>query len=283
MTIKIRKAERKSAKLRLLFAGGSGSGKTYSALLCARAFADWKDIVIIDTENSSSDLYAHLGDYMVVDLDNHSPEAYIEAIKAIEDFGAKVIIIDSISHEWEWCTAHNSQLAGNSFTNWAKTGERHNKFVSAMLNSKCHIIATSRTKQEYVIEKENGRTKINKLGLKTVQRDGIDYEFTIMFDVDSQHFCTVSKDRTGLFVDKPSFVFTTEHGNSIVEWCNNGTTVEDVKKLVLAAESKKDLISLWKTYPSFQSEIKAVFTNQKNKLDAIVADTKSTPIDSKTA
>ena len=83
--------------------GPSGSGKTFSALLCAFGLTnDWSKIAVIDTENHSADLYSHLGNYSVLNLSKpFSPERYVEAIDVCEKAGMKVIIIDSITQEWD--------------------------------------------------------------------------------------------------------------------------------------------------------------------------------------
>jgi len=154
--MKLQQAERKQAKIKLGLQGPSGSGKTYSALLLAYGLInDWNKIAIIDTENHSADLYAHLGTYQVLALDKpFTPERYIEAIDVCEQAGMEAIIIDSISHEWEGTggilETHGAML-GNSFTNWAKVTPRHNDFVQRILQPNCHIIATVRSKQEWVL------------------------------------------------------------------------------------------------------------------------------------
>ena len=101
--MQIQKAQRKKAKIKLGIQGPSGAGKTVGALLIAYGITEeWNKIVVIDTENHSSDLYDHLGNYNVLHLDApFSPEKYIEAIHTCIKAGAEVIIIDSISHEWE--------------------------------------------------------------------------------------------------------------------------------------------------------------------------------------
>jgi Rad3-related DNA helicase len=98
--MQIRKAERKLAKIRLALQGPAGSGKTYSAILLASGLiGGLSKVCIIDTENQSADLYAHLGDYLVLPLPKpHTPERYIEAIELAEKEGMQCIIIDSISH-----------------------------------------------------------------------------------------------------------------------------------------------------------------------------------------
>ena len=71
---------RRAAKMRLALAGASGSGKTYSSLLIAYGMtSDWSHVAVIDSENGSADLYAHLGNYQVLTLPDYSPETYIEA------------------------------------------------------------------------------------------------------------------------------------------------------------------------------------------------------------
>jgi len=226
----LRKAERTQAKIKLGLQGPSGSGKTYSALLVAFGLVDdWTKVAVIDTENHSADLYAHLGNYNVLSLEKpFNPERYIEAIETCERAGMEVIIIDSISQEWEGSGGIlqiHSQMTGNSFTNWNKVTPRHNAFVQKILQSKCHVITTIRSKQDYVLTEKNGKYVPEKVGLKGVTREGMDYELTVVFDLDIKHNATASKDRTGLFMDKPSWVITESTGKRILAWCKAGNTV----------------------------------------------------------
>src|SRR6186997_184010 len=142
--MQIQKAERKQAKIKMALQGSSGSGKTMGALLIAFGLCgDWGKIAVIDTENYSASLYAHLGNFSVVNITApFSPEKYMEAIKLCEGAGIQVIVIDSISHEWEGSGGIldiHSHMTGNSFTNWGKLTPRHNAFVQAMLQSAAHI------------------------------------------------------------------------------------------------------------------------------------------------
>lgn len=120
--LSIRPTTRKQAKIKLALQGCAGSGKTYSALLLAYGMtSDWSKIAIIDSENGSADLYAHLGCYNVVSLEgNYSPENYMDAITVCENAGMEVIIIDSISQCWDYLLDFHANLQGNSFANWAK-------------------------------------------------------------------------------------------------------------------------------------------------------------------
>ena len=178
----IRPSTRHRAKIKLALQGCAGSGKTYSALLLAYGMtSDWSKIAVIDSENGSADLYAHLGTYNVVSLGgDYSPENYIEAITLCENAGMEVIIVDSISQCWDYLLDFHAGLQGNSFANWAKVTPRQNAFVQKILQSPVHIICTMRTKQDYVLNEKNGKMVPEKVGLKAMQRDGMDYELSLI-------------------------------------------------------------------------------------------------------
>jgi len=231
-TTMLRKATRQKAKIKLGLSAVSGAGKTYSALLIAKGLAkgNLSKVAIIDTENNSADLYSHLGDYNVLPISApFSPESYIKAIKECEDAGMDVIIIDSITHEWDGkggCLEIHSSMTGNSYTNWASVTPRHQAFINAILQSRCHVITTVRRKQDYEMSKnENGKTKVEKVGLKEVTREGFEYEVTTNLELDIKHNATASKDRTGLFMGQHPFIPSEETGKKILEWCESGVDV----------------------------------------------------------
>lgn len=247
----LRKAQRKAAKLRLGLASPSGGGKTYSALLIAKGLAgSWDKVAIIDTENGSADLYSHLGDYNVFPLTApYSPERYIEAIQACEQAGMDVIVIDSISHEWSGVggclelqqIATERQRIKNAYAAWKDITPRHQKFIEAILQSKCHIITTVRSKTDYLQVEEQGRKSIQKVGMAQVTRDGFEYELTVSLELDVNHFAVTSKDRTRLFEGKPSFIPSEETGRMLKEWCEDGIDehkqcLEDIDKCKSMAE-----------------------------------------------
>ena len=268
--MEIRKALRKQAKIKLALQGSSGSGKTYSALLLASGMAAWSKIAVIDTENHSADLYAHLGEFNVLQLSKpFSPERYITAIETCEQAGMEVIIIDSISHEWEGnggILDIHGNLPGNSFANWAKMTPRHNSFIQKILESPCHIICTIRTKTDYVLSEKNGKMVPEKVGLKGITRDGMDYEFTIVFDLDLKHNASASKDRTGLFMDKPEAMITQGHGRRILQWCNKGASLEEVILQLNSATSIEQLRQLYKENPEYQAQLQPLAVARKEQL-----------------
>ena len=227
--MKLRTSTRSTAKMKMALQGSSGSGKSMSSLLLAKGLTNdnLSKVAVIDTENGSADLYAHLGDYNVLLMTPpFSPEKYIEAIDICLKGGMEVIIIDSISHCWDYLLEYHSSMPGNSFTNWGKITPMQNNFINKILQSNAHFIATIRTKQDYVLNNKNGKMVPEKVGLKGIQRDGVDYEFTLVFDININHLAVCSKDRTGMFADKPEFIITAGTGKRIKDWCNSGADLE---------------------------------------------------------
>lgn len=220
-----RKAERKKAKLRLGITGPAGSGKTYSALLIA--FGLGGKIAMIDTENGSGDLYGNLGNYDICTLTApYDVRKYLALIAEAEKASYDTLIIDSLSHAWSGegglldmqGKIAAASRSGNSYAAWRQVTPWHNKLIDAMLSSSCHIIATMRSKTEYIqVDNDRGGKEIRKVGLAPVQREGMDYEFGTVFDLTADHSTTVSKDRTGIF-DGTIFTITEDTGKKFKNW-----------------------------------------------------------------
>lgn len=241
--MQLRKSSRKKAKIKLGLAGPSGSGKTYSALKIAYGMCgDWNKIAIIDSENGSADLYSNMGAYNVLTITApFHPEKYIEAIKTCESADVDVIIIDSITHEWNGkggCLDLHEQVTAkqknpNSYTAWAEITPLHQSFIDAILQSSKHIITTVRSKTEYVMTEKNGKQVPTKMGMAAVTRDGFEYELTLSLDLSVDHKAFVSKDRTELFAGKPSFIPSEKTGQMILDWCESGADpVDEVQEAI---------------------------------------------------
>lgn len=227
------KAERRKAKLRLALCGPSGSGKTYSAIKIAKGLTagipGGGKIALIDTENGSGQLYCDLADYDVAEIaPPFSVDKYIGAIKGAEDAGYDVLIIDSLSHAWSKqggiLDEVNKRAGKNAFTNgWRDATPLHDKFIDAILQSSIHIIVTMRAKTAYDMEKdERGKIVPVKKGMEPVQRAGLEYEFTVVLDMDNErHTATSGKDRTRLF-DGKCFVPDENTGIELMQWLGMG-------------------------------------------------------------
>lgn len=260
--MQLRKASRKKTKLRIGLSAASGYGKTYSSLLLAKGIAgDWGKIALIDTENGSGDLYSHLGDYNIITLEApYSPERYIEAINACERAGMEVIIIDSITHEWDGkggCLEIQEQLGGR-YQDWAKVTPRHRAFINSILQSSAHVITTVRRKQNYEMTKNSsGKNVVQKLGTKEVTREGFEYELTINFEIlNDRHLVKASKDRTGIYDSIPEFIITEDTGKELLGWASSGVdpleaAIKDIESCRDSEDPRKCLSAKWKSYPQY--------------------------------
>lgn len=215
------RAERKRAKARILIEGPSGSGKSYSAIRLAKGIGG--KIAAIDTEHGSLSMYSDLGEFDVMELSApFSPDRYCAAIREAEQAGYEVLIIDSITHEWSGeggCLDIKDKLPGtNDWAKWAKLTPMHQRFIETMLQSPLHIIATVRSKTEWTLD-EN---KPKKVGTSPQQRDGMDFEFTMVFSVQAgNHVASVTKDRTAQF-DGYLQVIDETTGKRIADWLGSG-------------------------------------------------------------
>jgi hypothetical protein len=225
MGIAFQKATKKRAKLRLGVAGPSGSGKTTGALLIATGIGG--RIAVLDTERGSASLYSDQFEFDTLELNPpYEPERFIEVIRAAEAAGYDTLILDSITHEWSGsggvCDINErvaqAKYRGNTWSAWSETTPRHRAFLDAMLQSNMHIIATMRSKTETVQGEDK---KVRKVGMKTEQRDGTDYEMTLMFEIEHEkHLAVATKDRTKLFKDP--HIISEDTGKRLLAWLNAG-------------------------------------------------------------
>ena len=248
--MKIERAQKKKQKLKIALAGISGSGKTYSALTLA--FSMCQKVCVIDTECGSASLYSdHFPEYDVLELQApYSPQRYIEAIKMAETAGYECIIIDSLSHEWNGtggCLDMVNAVAKidrNSYTAWGKVTPHHDSLINHMISAQTHIIVTMRTKTAYEMGiNDKGKQAPVKVGMAPTQRDGVEYEFTIVFDIDQSHNFTCSKDRTSLFnnVDIPQ-PLNKDVGKKILDWLDSGIEpVKSAPSLTVVKDNEADI------------------------------------------
>lgn len=272
--MQLKKSEKTQVKLRLGISGASGFGKTKSSLLLAYGMTnDWSKIAVIDTENSSASLYSDMGTFNVIDLSPpYSPERYIEAIELCEKSNISLIIIDSVSHEWNGsggCLDIHEKLGGR-FQDWAVVGSRHQALIDKILQSSCHVITTTRRKIEYDLDKDsNGRLKVQKFGTKEITREGFEYELTTNFElINDNHLARASKDRTGLFMNKPEFIINSHTGKKILDWCNSGTNLEDAREKIKATKTVEELRVLYTQYSNWRELLEYDFKIQKDTINS---------------
>ena len=252
--MQIRKAQRQSVNIKIAMTGPSGAGKTMSSLLLAKGIAPNGSILVIDTEDGSSNLYADHNLTKGVEFDVlqiQAPYTIAKYIKALEmgiDGKYDVIVIDSLSHAWageggllEKKSAIDSR-GGNSYTNWATVTKEHESFKSKIVHCPTHVIVTMRSKQDYIMEaNDKGKSAPKKVGLAPIQRDGMEYEFTTVFDIGMDHQFHVSKDRTGLFDGRIEAV-TIKTGEQIKAWLDGGAPLQKPQAAMPSTEFNENEI-----------------------------------------
>lgn len=235
MTVQFAKATKAQARLRLAIGGPAGSGKTKTALrvACALAEADGKRVAYLDTEHGSASKYADEHDFDTLNLDApYHPDRYVEAIRAAQAAGYGVLVLDSLSHAWNGAGGlleivdeiAKRQRTTNSFTAWKDATPIQHRLVNALLSADLHIIATMRSKQEYVLEKDEktGKTAPRKVGMAPVQREGVEYEFDIFGEMDQEHTMVVTKSRCPALSDAVLHKPGEDLAATLREWLTDG-------------------------------------------------------------
>ncbi len=257
--------------MKLAINGCAGSGKTMSALTIARGLTgDYAHCAVVDCENSA-ELYSDLGPYKVIRIEPpFSPDRYIKALKMCIDAGIQCVIMDGISPCWEYLLDYHASLPGNAFSNWKFVNPLHQSLMDAIMQADVHIICTVRSKQEYVLtDKGNGKLVPEKVSMKPIQRDQVEFLFTLVLDMDISHRATATKDRTGLFMGVSPFIPTEDTGRSILSWCNAGTDVialpsfEDVLQAIHECTTIAELSELYYKFPQYQEVLKSEYAARK--------------------
>lgn len=230
-------ATRTSTKARVALAGPSGSGKTWTALTLAHALGE--SIAVIDTERGSASKYAGVNGWKfeTVAPGSFAPDALTALLAEAGQEGFDVLVLDSWSHYWMGVDGMLEQVDkrarnGNNFSGWKEVRPDERRMIDALISYPGHVIATLRVKTEYVIEENDRGKKVpRKVGLKPEQREGVEYEFDLVGDMDHENTLTVSKSRipalTRSVIKEPD----RELGLTIRRWIEEGETVPDARDL----------------------------------------------------
>lgn len=240
-----RKASRAGHRLKVGVSGPSGAGKTLGALSLAHQLASAPDkVAVLDTENDSASLYSDTYPFDVIGIEAPYLSAkYQDGIEAAVAAGYEALVIDSISHQWDGSGGilqrkeEVDARGGNHFSNWAPFTKEHNAFRAALLSAPLHLICTMRSKQAYQVEEGGKKAAPKKLGLQPIQREGMEYEFTLCFDVQMDHKASASKDRTRLFADKLTDLTKPAVGKALLGWLasNNNDGASAEQKALMAS------------------------------------------------
>lgn len=234
MSTGFRKATKREAKARIAITGGPGAGKTFTSLRIAAGLTPGGVIGVIDTERGSAEKYADRFDFLIDNLTNHSIDSYLAAIKSAADAGIEVLIIDSLSHGWQWLLERvdhltNTKYRGQKMQAWAEATPMQRKLVDSLIAYPGHTIVTMRSVVEWAMEKDpnSGRTVPKRVGTKPQQREGIEYEFDLVLDISADHVATITKSRLGHGQDEVLDRPGEELGARIREWLTGERPAEE--------------------------------------------------------
>lgn len=223
------KASKKKSKLRMALVGPSGTGKTYTALAIATHLG--QRVAVIDTERGSASKYADLFAFDVLDLETFAPQQYVDALHAAASAGYDVVVVDSLSHAWIGQGGALEQVdniarrsqSKNSFGAWREVTPQHNAMVDAIVRAPLHVVVTMRAKTEYVLEKDDrGKTVPRKVGIQPVQRDGLEYEFDVVGDLDENNSLIVGKTRCPALAGKVFARAGKDIASHLTAWLTDG-------------------------------------------------------------
>lgn len=288
-------AVRENKFLRVALFGPSGTGKTLSALQLARGLSDNGNVAVIDTEQSAS-YYAELYPFDVALLEPpYSHTRYIDLLSEASK-SYDVVIVDSLSQVWDGeggLLAIHESIAANSklstFSAWNQIKPMQAALVKAILTANCHVICTFRAKTEWEMVKDaRNRDVPKKVGIVPISPKDIEYDFTLVFSMNSEHQATAIKQRTlnfsqgdvttfsALWPEMRTEVLTVEHGVELRHWLMAGKKhdVAAIQASLDVATSKDEITAIWRgiTPPLTTGhlqyrEILAIFHDAKKRFE----------------
>lgn len=254
MSLTFKPATREASYARIAITGPSGSGKTYTALALATALSD--SVGVIDTERGSASKYVGLNgwQFQTVQPDKYAPLSLVETlgVAAGAEFGC--VVIDSFSHYWMGVDGMLEQVdnrahGSNTFSGWKEVRPEERRMIDALAAYPGHVIVTMRSKTEYVIEENDRGKKVpRKVGMKPEQREGIEYEFDLVGDMDLDNTLTVVKSRIHTLAKALIPLPGEELATEILSWLSDGEkipTAREYRQRALAMDSLDELKALY--------------------------------------
>lgn len=278
---KIEEAHREGARLVLGLGGISGGGKTFTALQLAWGLANYnsKKVGFICTENRRGRLYAdslkdahgNIHRFLIGDLvPPFSPARYIEAINAFVAAGVEVLVIDSVSHEWngiggceDIANAPDSQGKQPKNPRWNTAKLEHKKFMNAMLQSPLHVIVCMRAQPKVKLENQNGKTVYVDQGILPIQEKSFTFELTasmMLWNGGKQRDVLKCPDELSAIFGRAGEMtegyLTPEAGKMLRQWVDGGGQVDPEVQhawdnlLMTCEQGMTALQAAWKALPA---------------------------------
>lgn len=283
--LKIETASREGAKTVTAFAGISGSGKTFSAILYAYGLAkrNAAKVGFLDTENRRGRLYADIlpgkAQFLIADMAApFSPARYSEAIKQFEAAGVEVLVIDSVTHEWEGIGGCDD-IANEGVTpgkpgRWNKAKREHKKFMDVLLQSSMHIVVCVRAREKTKIEQQNGKAVFIPQGIQPVQEKNFMFEMTASLMMDDQGARQqVMKCPAALqsYLGRGQGYITVEDGEQVRAWIDGGTPINkelERCRATLANTCEKGMTALEKAWKALSADQRQALKHELAALKA---------------
>ncbi|ARG91433.1 ATP-binding protein [Mycobacterium kansasii] len=247
-------ATRDASYARIALSGPSGSGKTYTALALATALSD--KVAVVDTERGSASKYVGLNGWQfdTTTPDRFSPKSLVDLLGEAAGAEYGCVVIDSLSHYWMGVDgmleqADRHAVRGNTFAGWKEVRPDERRMIDALVSYPGHVVVTMRSKTEYVIEEnDKGKKTPRKVGMKPEQREGIEYEFDVVGDLDHDNTLTIVKSRIHTLAKAVIPLPGEDLAVEIRDWLSDGAkvpTVAEIRKKALAAKDLDTLKALF--------------------------------------
>ncbi|MBF9523080.1 hypothetical protein BKG71_03665 [Mycobacteroides chelonae] len=254
MSFTFKPATREASYARIALTGASGAGKTYTGLTLAHGLG--KQVGVVDTERGSASKYVGLNGWQfdTMQPESFAPSSLVEILGVAAGAGYDCVLIDSLSHYWMGVDgmleqADRRAVNGNTFSGWKAARPEERRMFDALLAYPGHVIATMRSKTEWVIEEnDKGKKAPRKVGLKPEQRDGVEYEMDLVGDLDQDNTLTVIKSRIHTLAKAVIPLPGEDLANIISEWLSVGEkipTASEYRQRALAMDSLDDLKTLY--------------------------------------
>jgi len=277
VSITFRPAVREQLPLLLGLAGGTGAGKTFSALELAKGIAQGQRFAVIDTENGRAKHYADSFDFDHGEIRApFRPETYTEAILAADSAGYPVVVVDSASHEWYGeggCLDLHDEIMGGdqrkNITAWIEPKRAHKRMVTRLLQMSAHVILCFRAEEKVEVGTDDrGRMTVTaKKGLTALDGWFPITEKNLPFEMTASFLLMADKPGVPRPIKLPEPLqdvvpldrpLNAKVGLAMAEWALGGKKRSTVAEKTEAVELEEELLALAETLGKKQQTEEAV-------------------------
>lgn len=233
-----KKSESTSAYLKGGIMGFAAAGKTRTATEIAMGLVKYmrerglkeadRPVCFFDTETGSDYVEPRMR-AEGVELFSGKTRAFVDLIAGVREAEehASLLIIDSITHFWrEFCEAYQRRRNRRrlEFQDWAVLKAEWSKFTDLYVNSACHIILCGRAGYEYDFVDNDGKSELQKTGIKMKAESETGYEPSLLIYMEREMSVADKSVRRVAHVVKDRYDVI--DGKSFCDECTRGPTFE---------------------------------------------------------